>query len=278
MAAAADTMTSDSNECVDSDWIVVLPRRKWRKTQSKVPSPAKEVQKQAWAPTDLEIDGERESKVMQKMQTCLKKLETSKFYELFLNQVQGSEVSACFSRVLGSEPKMNMVIYGIGSIESFEAPRLQLSLAILMKRKFDWIGDMEVFDPVLSATESRVLESLGCSVMSVDEEGRRQVLKPTLFFMPHCEAVLYHNLLEANWTIDSLRNLALFGNSFESYEHHSSVIKDYVASDYTKRILAAHCFTDEFRIATGPDDHSRAFHASSWHFFSPDAVQGLPSV
>ncbi|KAJ8426812.1 hypothetical protein Cgig2_008866 [Carnegiea gigantea] len=241
MAAAADTMASDNNEYVDPDWIVVLPRRKRRKTQSKVPSPAKEVLKQAWAPTDLEIDSERESKVMQKMQSCLKKLETSKFYELFLNQVQGSEVSACFSRVLGSEPKMNMVIYGIGSIESFEAPRLQLSLAMLMKRKLDWIGDMEVFDPVLSATESRVLESLGCSVMSVNEEGRRQVLKPTLFFMPH-------------------------------------FIKDYVASDYTKRILAARCFTDEFRIATGPDDHSRAFHESSWHFFSPDAEQGLPSV
>lgn len=278
VAVADDSVTSGNNEYVDPNWIVVLPRKKRRNTQSKVSSPAKEAQKQAWAPTDLEIDTQRESKLMQKMHTCLKKVETSKFYDLFLTQIQGPEVSSCFSRVLGSEPKMDMVIYGIGSIESFEAPRLQLSLAILMKRNLEWVGDVEVFDPVLSATETRVMESLGCLIMSANEEGRREALKPTLFFMPHCEAVLYQNLLEANWNIDGLRNLALFGNSFESYEHHTSVIKDYVASDYTKRILAARTFTDEFRVVTGSDDHSRAFHESSWHFFTPDPKQGLPSV
>ena len=90
---------------------------------------------------------------------------------------------------------MQMVMYGIGSIESSEPPRLQLGLAILMKKRLSWIGDMEVFDPILSATETRVLETLGCSVLSVNEQGRRQALKPTLFFMPRCEAELYDNLL-----------------------------------------------------------------------------------
>jgi hypothetical protein len=61
---------------------------------------------------------------------------------------------------------MPMVIYGIGSIELYEPPRLQLSIAMLMKRDFNWIGNIEVFDPILSATESRVLEALGCTVMA----------------------------------------------------------------------------------------------------------------
>ncbi|RVW72192.1 hypothetical protein CK203_059496 [Vitis vinifera] len=33
-----------------------------------------------------------------------------------------------------------------------------------------WIGDIDVFDPILSGTESRVLEALGCSVLSVNEQ------------------------------------------------------------------------------------------------------------
>lgn len=270
MVAAAETITSENSKYVDTDWTVVLPRRKRRKLHPKASRPEQEIQEQPWAPLDSKIDLERQSKLMQKMQTCLKKLETSKFYGLFLNQIQDPEVFAYFSRLLGSDPKMNMVIYGIGSIESYGAPRLQLSLAILMKRGLEWIGDVEVFDPVLSATETSVVESLGCSVISVNEQGRRQALKPTLFFMPHCEAVLYHNLLEANWNLDLLRNMALFGNSFEAYAHHADVIKDYVASDYTRRVLAARSFTCEFRIDTGPDDHCRAFHESSWHFFSPE--------
>ncbi|KAF9612342.1 hypothetical protein IFM89_039060 [Coptis chinensis] len=107
------------------------------------------------------------------------------------------EVLTYFLRILGSETKMQMVIYGIGSIESYDCPRLQLSFAILIKRKFDWIGDIEV-----------------------NEQGRRQAVKPTMFFMPHCEAVLYDNLLRANWRPENLNKMVLFGNNFEKYEQY----------------------------------------------------------
>ena len=138
-------------------------------------------------------DPERELKLMQKIHTYIEKLDSSQFYQAFINQIQNHEMSDLFSKVLGSEEKMLMVIYGIGSIESFERPRLQLSLALLMKKKFSWIGDLEVFDPIISSAESNVFSALGCSVLSFNEEGRRQVSKPTLFFMPHCEAELYNN-------------------------------------------------------------------------------------
>ncbi|KAL2898288.1 Protein SENSITIVITY TO RED LIGHT REDUCED 1 [Bienertia sinuspersici] len=278
VASAETTICDESSGYIDPEWTVVLPRRKQRICQTKVSRLEQEVKQQPWTPSDHEINKERESKLMQKIEASLKKLEGSKFYDLFLNQIQDPDIFNCFSRVLGSESIMDMVVYGVGSIETYEAPRLQLSLAILMKRKFEWVGNIEVFDPILSSTETRVLESLGCSVLSLNEEGRRQALKPTLFFMPHCEAVLYHNLLEVNWNVDMLKNLVLFGNSFEAYKHHTDVINDYVASPYTKRILAAQSFTQEFRVKTGPDDLYRAFHESSWHFFSPNHEQGVPIV
>ncbi|PQQ20894.1 protein SENSITIVITY TO RED LIGHT REDUCED 1 [Prunus yedoensis var. nudiflora] len=203
------------------------------------------------------------------MQICMKKLEMSQFFLNLLDEIQTPEMMNYFHRVLSSELKMKMVIYGIGSIESYESPRLQLSLAILLKRKFNWIGDIEVFDPILSATESRVLEALECSVLSINEQGRRQAEKPTMFFMPHCEAELYDNLLQANWEARLLNCTVLFGNSFETYKQHLSEYKNSAIVDSTRHILAVRKFTDEFRIKTISDTYFSAFHDSSWHFFRP---------
>ncbi|KAF8395661.1 hypothetical protein HHK36_019611 [Tetracentron sinense] len=172
---------------------------------------------------------------------------------------------------------MQMVIYGIGSIESYESPRLQLSLAILTKRKFSWIGDIEVFDPVISTAESRVLEALGCSVLLVNEQGRRKALKPTLFFMPHCEAELYNNLLQANWQAELLNRAVVFGNSFKIYKQFASEFKSSVVVS-AKHVLAVHKFMNEFGIETVSDEFFGAFHDSSWHFFYLDPEMELQDI
>lgn len=265
MSSAAKTLPCGAS----NEWSIVLPRKRSNRRRNQPKPCDSEGTNQSWVSTDLQIDKDRESKLMHKLDICMKKLENSRFYELFLDQIQNSEAIDCFSRVLKSADKMQMVIYGIGSIESYEPPRLQLSLAILMKRKFDWIGDIEVFDPVLSGTETRVLESLGCSVLSINEQGRREACAPTLFFMPHCEAVLYNNLLEVNWKEDRLTNIALFGNSFGVYEQHVSLVKDDEVANSRKLILAARRFTREFEIQTVSDDYFRAFIECSWHFFKP---------
>ncbi|KAI3931157.1 hypothetical protein MKX01_029347 [Papaver californicum] len=194
------------------DWKVVVPRR--GKQRRKRNNPKIETIEQApW-----------------KIQICMNTLENSKFYSNILDQIQTPQILSYFTSVLASESKMQMVIYGIGSIDSYETPRLQLVLAILIKRRFDWIGDTEVFDPV--------------------EQGRRQVLKPMMFFMPHCEAVLYDNPLQANWKAEFLNLIALFGNSFEK-------------------------FSVEVMIEIVSDEYFRPFHDSSCHFFNLDQDMDL---
>lgn len=269
MAASAKTPSPEKSNPTE-EWTIVLPRRgKKNRNVNKFVIPKRQKEVQLWTPIDLETDPDKESKLMQKMQICIQKLANSEFHRTFLNQIQNPDMLDKFLKVLGSEKKMHMVIYGIGSIESFEPPRLQLSLAILMKRNFDWIGEIEVFDPIISLTESKVLTSLGCSVLSINEQGRRQALKPTLFFMPHCEAELYDNLLEANWGVDQLNRLIVFGNSFGAYEQHVSLWKSSAVAHSRKHILAVRSFTEEFRVNTFSDDSFRAFHGSSWHFFGP---------
>ncbi|KAJ6428146.1 hypothetical protein OIU84_023543 [Salix udensis] len=223
----------------NEDWTVVLPRRGKKLTCSRRNS-TPEAKQQSWVPAEPESDPDRELKLIQKMGICIKKVESSQFYQNFLEQVEDPDILNSFHKVVGLKLKMPMVIYGIGSIESYETPRFQLSLAILMKSKFDWIGDMEVFDPILSATESRVLESLE----------------------------LYNNLLQANWELELLNHIVLFGNSFEMYEFLSEIKKSFVV-DSTGHILAARKFTDEYVIKIASDNYLTAFHDSSWHFFSP---------
>ncbi|XP_057458443.1 protein SENSITIVITY TO RED LIGHT REDUCED 1 [Lotus japonicus] len=249
------------------DWTVVLPRRvRQRGKATKVE--IFEEKQESWAPTDSQTDPIGEAALVQKMERSISRIGSSQFYHTFIDQIQTSAFDY-FHRVLGSETKMPMVFYGIGSIELYEPPQLQLSLAILMKRDFSWIGNIEVFDPIISVTESRVLEALGCSVMSINEHGRREALSPTMFFMPHCEAELYNNLLQANWKLNNLKNMVLFGNSFEEYEQHASICKYSPIINSMGHVLAARRFTKEFRIETISDDYYNAFHDSSWHFFSP---------
>lgn len=293
MASSAKTPALDKPNPAE-DWTVVLPRRgKQKRNFHKVIIHERQKQEQLWTPSDIETNPERESKLMQKIQTCIRKLESSSFWLKFLDQLQTPEIFDRFLKAVGSEGKMQMVIYGIGSIESYEPPRLQLSLAILMKRMFSWIGEVEVFDPVISLAESRVLTALGCSVLTVNEQGRRQALRPTMFFMPHCDAELYENLLEANWRHDLLSNMTLFGNSFEAYEQHVSECKILRLADSRKHILAIRQFVKELPIDSRKqivalrqfvkersidpfsDDVFRAFHGSSWHFFDIDSHSDL---
>ncbi|CAA7032193.1 unnamed protein product [Microthlaspi erraticum] len=260
----------------DGEWTVVLPSkgRHGRRRKPKPKVQEEEEEEKPWISDDLEIDPQRQARLNKKMEISMNKIETSEFYTSFLNQLKSPEVSEQFRLVLASETQLQMVMYGIGSIESYESPRLQLSIAILMKREFDWVGDIEVFDPVLSATESSVLESLGCTVLSVNEQARREALKPTLFFMPHCEANLYSNLLQANWRFDRLSRIALFGNSFQMYEEQVTLDPEVVRA--TKRIVAARGIASEFAIETVSDEFFAAFHDSSWHFFSAGVDSELP--
>lgn len=281
MAASAKTLSPEKPD-PSGDWTIVLPRRGKKNNNRNlakfvIPERRKEVQ--LWTPVDLESDPERESKLMEKMQTCIQKFENSDFCRGLLSQIRNPGMLDKFLRVLGSEKKMQMVIYGIGSIESFEPPRLQLSLAILLKRSFDWIGGIEVFDPIISSTESKVLTTLGCSVLSVNEQGRRRAAKPSLFFMPHCEADLYDNLLEENWEVDRLNRLVIFGNSFGEYEQHASICKKASVSNSRKHVLASRSFTDEVRVDTFSDDSLlRAFNGTSWHFFSCCTESDLQTI
>lgn len=210
-----------------------------------------------WAPTNLTTTPEGEEKLMQKMQISIEKLKKSGFFAAFLNQIRNSEASFHFHRVTESEHKLKMVIYGIGSIESSKSSEVQLSLAILMKKEVDWIGDVEVFDPIISLTELKVIEELGCCVLSVNEWCQREAVNPILFFMPRCRVTLFENLLKTNWRHGMLNRIIILGNSFKHQKNYR-----------LKHLCAIQPITKEFEISNLSEAYIRAFGGLSWHFFS----------
>jgi hypothetical protein len=73
-----------------------------------------------------------------------------------------------------------------------------------------------VYDPVLKAMDKEVLEEWDCSVMDDVEASEHEVRDKTLFYMPHCEAPLYNDVMDANWSPERLRNIAVLGNSYNT--------------------------------------------------------------
>ena len=65
------------------------------------------------------------------------------------------------------------------------------------------MDSIKVFDPILSLVDIKVLESYHIHILSVNEKAARKVYKPTLFYMPHCGASLYSNVIGINATMTS---------------------------------------------------------------------------
>lgn len=149
----------------------------------------------------------------------------------------------------------HMVVYGLGSLEQPGAVhiRYQLALATLLAAALPPAAAPPVaFDPVFTQLDRAVLAHfrievgacqwlstlrpvshvypllLTCSalgpatalptqVLPHDEGGRRVAEQPTLFWMPHCEAVLTDALLTANAAAGTLHNVVILGNRFSGY-------------------------------------------------------------
>jgi hypothetical protein len=228
--------------------------------------------------------------LMNKMKHSIKSMEKSKFYREFLRQMNGSQIMGEMRRVQQTDVNhvpFQMVLYGLGSIENSEASRLQLALAILMKKDSEWISEIEIYDPVLSPLDREVINRLGCTCLSHNENARRTAEAPTLFYMPHCPMDLYNNVLHANWTADNLNRIVVLGNPLSAYKRDFKDIS--ISSGHLRRVPKDHlryivaivndASTCEFEVPVRYQEEEEAtseittstvrhvFNDFAWHFF-----------
>ncbi|CAG8491734.1 5892_t:CDS:2 [Cetraspora pellucida] len=112
---------------------------------------------------------------------------------------------------------VDIVCYGIGSIERSNTSQYQFALMLLFKNLFKITGKIYAYDPILSQIDIEVLTHYNIESIKINERAKRAVTNQTLFYMPHCPLGLYNNLIEANWDRIKLKDIIIVGNRLDFY-------------------------------------------------------------
>ncbi|XP_064650010.1 SRR1-like protein [Lineus longissimus] len=116
----------------------------------------------------------------------------------------------------GSLFDVDIVCYGLGCVTTCPIAREQTALLLELKERQCAESSCYCYDPHFKLSDCHILRQFGSDVIDRNEEGKRPITRPTIFFMPHCGKALYNNLLWANWETDELSKLFIIGNSFSA--------------------------------------------------------------
>ncbi|PHU00484.1 hypothetical protein BC332_30271 [Capsicum chinense] len=154
-------------------------------------------------------------RLIEEIELMMNSVKNSKFYaEILLDLKQHKRIRNHLIRLLGSHPHVQVVIYGLGSIESNYVSQFQLAVLLQLKREFsNWISDIEIYYLVMSPVDIIVFKELGLEVLTIDENCKRTAQRPIMFYMPNPYNYLIGNLLGANWSASCLNQIFLLTNS-----------------------------------------------------------------
>ncbi|KAI5094898.1 SRR1-like protein, partial [Silurus meridionalis] len=145
-------------------------------------------------------------------------------------------LSGCLRETVGgtvetSDCFMECVCYGLGNFSSCVSARYQLAMLLLLLDALQIpVCQCSLYDPVFTVSEYETLRELGFTVLTENEEGKRAVCRPTLFYLMHCGKALYNNLLWKNWSPKILPKVFLIGNSFLGIQERT--LQRELESDY----------------------------------------------
>eukprot|EP00892_Ulva_mutabilis_P005703 jgi/Ulvmu1/3504/UM162_0011.1 len=173
--------------------------------------------------------------------------------------------------------------YGTGSPAASLEARCQLALLPLLlevlpnKTK---AMDVKVYDPVLTDADKEVIEQLGCSILQPEDAMQHATAEQVLFYMPHCDAALYNEVLDSNWDMQQLANLCFIGNSFSHMEDRWNMptFKRRVGRPHRVIALVEHGLVREEWLAGEAFTVTTAFNDTSLHWFERDTLQAAPAL
>ena len=147
---------------------------------------------------------------------------------------------------------------GLGDPINSLACRSQISFILSLAKELD-TKNLVYYDPLLSSTSASSLIQLGFTLPDTEYNmGIYKAEKHTFFYMPHCPAFLYHNLIVSNLTPETFSNLIIFGNSFKltaEQAKYDQEVEKTIAID-----VANNNFMEEVELDF---DNNMLFHNSS---------------
>ncbi|XP_066989089.1 SRR1-like protein [Macrobrachium rosenbergii] len=137
----------------------------------------------------------------------------------------------------------SIVCYGLGLPSCGWIACYQTGLLLILRDYFK--VQVEVYDPAFTEVDVEVLKKLCFTVIENNEEGKRKIKIPTIFYMPHCGKGLYNNLLWTNWDYECLSKCVIVGNSFSTINEN---IPERILRKYYKFILLSTGFFHEYPV------------------------------
>ncbi|KAJ1976050.1 hypothetical protein H4R35_002868 [Dimargaris xerosporica] len=118
----------------------------------------------------------------------------------------------------------DIVCYGLGSFAESSDSRLQVRFLQYLADSLQIPGTIYFYDPVLNSAEVAVGRRMSWQWIGENEACKRLVKHTTLFYMPHCEVHMYHNLFETNWSDEQLQHVLIIGNRLDGYLERKLVL------------------------------------------------------
>ncbi|WMV32099.1 hypothetical protein MTR67_025484 [Solanum verrucosum] len=175
-----------------------------------------------------------------------------------------------FKDVLGSCTHVHVVIYCLGSIDYDLSLQVQLALVLQLKEDAKWIGNIEIYDPVIYMVDILACNRLGLKVLDFTKDCKRKSQRPTMFYMSYPYYTLIGNLLGANWSSICLNWIILLTCSL--HEAFKKVSHNLLCNHETMiRLQKIMKFTIEFDIKITEKEKEEKFPDVAWHFFGVDA-------
>ncbi|CAO3615714.1 unnamed protein product [Mucor hiemalis] len=139
------------------------------------------------------------------------------YRKALLNSIFYKDLTVIFEKYLLPLKQVDIVCYGIGSMQKTKNAQYQFVLALILRDLLKISGTMYIFDPVMTDLDKELCQLHNIEIIKENESGKRSVTKETLFYMPHCGRGLYSNTLSANWSSNQLPLLTFVGNNFDMY-------------------------------------------------------------
>ncbi|CAB4431564.1 unnamed protein product [Rhizophagus irregularis] len=138
----------------------------------------------------------------------------------FFQEVQETINNKLFSP---HRPKIvDIVCYGIGSIEKSIISQYQFALVLILRDLFEITGKAYAYDPVSTPIDLEILLHYEINTINANEKAKRPITNQTLFYMPHCPLGLYNNVIASNWERNKLEKIILVGNRLDFYDETMS--------------------------------------------------------
>ncbi|PCH38325.1 SRR1-domain-containing protein [Wolfiporia cocos MD-104 SS10] len=130
---------------------------------------------------------------------------------------------------------------------------------------------VSAYDPVFTNEDVSLLDALGISRLAEDKCAAYALEGPTIAFMPHCDLLLYENLLRANWSRARLPHLVLIANVLSEYADSVPARVLAVANPCVWR-LTPHLASRPLPICSA---HPTAFNSTAIQHMRPDSAEDL---